>query len=269
MLVFQFQWILVLFGLDAFSSLIQVHFDTYISKYYSTESEYPINQDNDSFLFKIQALNKFLCLRMCSMNESCVYVIFLKKQCLFYPFDESFNLSSSSSKKIFEKKNFGFQEKLVSGPDQNISHVSCLNNSYYWSLNTNSCVLCQTGFIKYKEFPFSCYHNKAGLRNFIQSKSYCESMNSFLLRPKTQNERFFFIKKFTYRDFFVDSFITSLGEIYKWSDGSNVIGFDVGQPNNYYGLRNLVQDSLMILPNGYLNDASGKNNYSITICQHN
>ncbi|CAF0899895.1 unnamed protein product [Brachionus calyciflorus] len=206
---------------------------------------------------------------MCSMDESCVYVSFIKNECLLNSFDENFNFSSSSGKKVFQKKNFGFQEKAISGPDQNISNVSCLNNSYLWSHNTNSCVLCKAGFIKYEEFPFSCYHNKVGLRNFIESKSYCESMNSFLLRPKTENERFFFIKKFPYRDFFVDSFITSLGQIYKWSDGSIVFGFDVWQPNNYDGKGNLVQDSLMILSNGYLNDASGKNNYSITICQHN
>ncbi|CAF0899913.1 unnamed protein product [Brachionus calyciflorus] len=259
--MFFFQYILAIFGFLAFSSSVQVHFDSYLVKYYNII-------DDRSLLLKIQTLNKFSCLQMCSIESNCVFVNFEKKECILYSYDQTFNLSLSSDRKIYQKKNFDFREKVIPNKNQK-SYDLCLNNSEYWSLNTNSCVPCKTGFIKYPELPFNCYHYTTGSRIFTESKSYCQSKSGVLFRPKTRNESYFYTERFAGKLVNVDSSITSLGEKFKWPDGSDVVGFDVGQPNNFGGNGNLAENCLEIRSNGLLNDAPDNKYYNLTICQLN
>ncbi|CAF0949742.1 unnamed protein product [Brachionus calyciflorus] len=244
--MFFFHYILAILGFITFSNSVQVHFDTYLVKYYNII-------DKRSLLLKIQTLNKFSCMQLCSMESNCVYVNFKKKECILYSYDQTFNLSLSSQKIIYQKKNFDFQEKVIPNKNQK-SYDLCLNNSEYWSLNTNSCVPCKTG---------------TGSRNFAESKTYCQSKGGVLFRPKTQNERYFYTQKFAGKLVNVDSSITSLGQKFKWPDGFDVSGFDIDQPNNYGGNGILVENCLEIRRNGFLNDAPENKFYDLTICEQN
>ncbi|CAF0860393.1 unnamed protein product [Brachionus calyciflorus] len=130
---------------------------------------------------------------------------------------------------------------------------NCSNNSVYWSLRTNSCLSCKTGFMKYSDMPNFCYRIESRWENFDDSKIYCESLGAFLFRPKTQKEREFFANTFFNSYVFVDSRITSVRQTYKWPDGSYVCGFDNFQPDN---LLTLSESVLEIRANGKFNDLS-------------
>ncbi|CAF0714010.1 unnamed protein product [Brachionus calyciflorus] len=126
---------------------------------------------------------------------------------------------------------------------------------------SNSCKPCKPGFIKYSEIPFLCYHSQSEAKNLFASKSYCESLNGFLFRPKTKIERIFFAQKFPSKVAFVDSTITAAGQLYKWPDGSTAVGFDNGQPDYYLG----IEFALMIRSNGYFNDVQFNDIFDLTI----
>ncbi|CAF0899969.1 unnamed protein product [Brachionus calyciflorus] len=175
--------------------VFQVHFDTYLVKYYNII-------DDSSLLLKTQTLNKFSCMQLCSMESSCVYVKFEKKECIMYSYNQTFNLSLSSDRIIYQKKNFNFQER---DSNENLLHDTCLNSSHFWSINFNSCIPCKPGFNKYSELPFNFYHNGTVSKNFSESRLYCQSKGGVLFRPITQNERYFF-KDFQIKH--VDSSIT-------------------------------------------------------------
>ncbi|CAF1039264.1 unnamed protein product [Brachionus calyciflorus] len=224
---------------------------------------------NDSLILQEIILNKYLCLHKCLIDSYCLYVKYEGKTCSLYNQDAKNNLVSSYDSLIYQKSNYDFETNIIMEPvTENDRSISCLNKSHYWSLKTNSCIPCKTGFISYSELPFSCYHSQLGWRFFSASKSHCELIGGFLFRPKTQNERFFFTRKFPYKIVYVDSNITSLGKKFKWTDGSDVVGFGTGEPNNARYPWSLIEGCLEIRSNGMFNDVSCFTYYYLTICQH-
>ncbi|CAF0899951.1 unnamed protein product [Brachionus calyciflorus] len=211
---------------------------------------------------------KYSCLQMCSIDSSCAYVFFEKRDCILYSIDAFNNLSLSSDKIIYQKMNFEFQEKLTLDLNQSLFDFECLNSTNFWSLKTNSCLPCRTGFIKYSELPFTCYHNQTDWKNFAESKSYCKSKGGGLFRPKTKNERYFFTQRFPNKTANVYSTITYVGQKFKWPDGSDVVGFGRGEPNNYNSKSIFKEGCLIIRSDGFFNDISCGKYSSLTICQH-
>ncbi|CAF0964281.1 unnamed protein product [Brachionus calyciflorus] len=224
----------------------------------------------DSLIFQEILIDKFLCLQKCSIDPYCLYIQYEGNNCSLYSEDATNKLVFSNDKIIYQKSNYENQPKLVM-ENQNYWNVSCINSTYYWSSNTSSCKSCKTGFIKYSELPFNCYHNQTGWRNFTESKSYCQSKGGVLFRPKTENERSFLYRRFPsifpFLRVSVDSTITSVGQEFKWPDGSNVVGFEF-QPNNWLGSESFLnEDCLELLHNGYFNDIPCSFSYGLTICQ--
>ncbi|CAF0855725.1 unnamed protein product [Brachionus calyciflorus] len=206
---------------------------------------------------------------MCSMDFSCAYAFYEGNECILFNIDGELELSRSNEKIIYQKVNFEFQKKLTLDSSEILANFECFNSSEYWSLKTNSCLPCKPGFIKYSVLSFNCYHSRTELKNFIQSKSYCESMGGVLFRPKTLNERYFFIQIFPNKTVNVDSTIKSVGEIFKWLDGSDVVGFRFGEPNNLFGSKTILKEACIELrSNGYFYDIPCSNSYFLTICQH-
>ncbi|CAF1079611.1 unnamed protein product [Brachionus calyciflorus] len=225
-------------------------------------------KDNNSLILNITNRNKFICLQKCLMISYCLYVQYERNNCSLYTQDAlKNNLNSTSVKTVYEKKKFNFQEGDTDNINQIESNGTCLNSSEFWSLKTNSCKPCISGFLKYSEISFLCYHIQTGLKNFSGSKLYCQSKGGILFRPKTQNERYLFVQKFPLKTAFVDSQIKIRGEIYKWPDGKSVIGFSPLEPN-YGPIFSLMENSLIISANGFFSDVSGNNNYDLTICQY-
>ncbi|CAF1135507.1 unnamed protein product [Brachionus calyciflorus] len=173
------------------------------------------------------------------MDKQCYYVKYEKRECSLFTEQAEIKTYLLSEKTIYEKT------------VQNVMIEECSNSTTYWSLSTNSCLRCKTGFIKYSEMQNFCFHDDWELRNFDESKTYCESKGAFLFRPKTQKERLFFTQKFPNFRVFVDSRITSSGEQYKWPGGSYVCGFSNRQPDN---LLTLLESVLEIVSSGKFND---------------
>ncbi|CAF0860374.1 unnamed protein product [Brachionus calyciflorus] len=209
--------------------------------------------------------NKFFCLQACLMDSQCHYAKYEKKECSLYK-HTNIDIFLLGDKTIYQKN---MDEDIGMITYQNVLSEKCSNSYEYWSLNTNSCLLCKTGFMKYSELPNFCYLNESAKRNFNESKSYCESKGAFLFTPKTQIEREFFSRRFPNLRAFVDSRISSVGDTYTWPDGSYVFGFDNSQPDNYYHtVGYLLENSLEIWSNGNFNDISSGFQNSPTICQH-
>ncbi|CAF1021883.1 unnamed protein product [Brachionus calyciflorus] len=226
-------------------------------------------RDNNSLILNITKMNKFICLKKCLIISYCLYVRYERNDCSLYTKDAiKNNLNSTNVKTVYEKKKFNFQEEEAGNSNQIESNGTCLNSSEFWSLKTNSCKPCLSGFFKLSEIPFLCYHSQTGLKTFSGSKLYCQSKGGVLFRPKTQNERYLFVQKFPLKTAFVDSQITIRGEIYKWPDGKIVSGFSSLEPNNGQMFFSLMENSLIIGTNGLFSDVSGNNNYDLTICQY-
>ncbi|CAF0732058.1 unnamed protein product [Brachionus calyciflorus] len=222
---------------------------------------------NDSLILQDILLNKFLCLQKCLIDTYCLYASYDTLTCSLYSQDALNDHVSSNDKIIYQKSNYELKKKLEMEPFTHSDPVmSCSNSSHFWSQSTNLCTPCKTGFIKYSELPYNCYHSGKGSRNFDKSKSYCQSKGGVLFRPKTQNERFFYIKKFPSKITFVNSTITNVGQIFKWPDGSNVVGFGKGEPNNM-GSKKLIEGCLELRSTGYFNDGACSNSYDLIICQ--
>ncbi|CAF0875257.1 unnamed protein product [Brachionus calyciflorus] len=231
--------------------------------------------DNNSLLFKEFIKNKFFCLQACLMDIQCYYAKYDKNECSLFTIEAKIDPISLSDKKIYQKIiNELLDEDIGMLPIQNLFLENCSNMDVYWSLTTNSCLPCKTGFMKYSEYPNICYHNVSEWKSFDESKTYCESKDAFLLRPKTKKERIFFAQKFPNLRAFVDSKITSVGKKYKWPDGSYVFGFSFWQPDNWQPFKPrrwwiLWENFLEILSNGNFNDVSINHKNELTICQHN
>ncbi|CAF0741190.1 unnamed protein product [Brachionus calyciflorus] len=220
-------------------------------------------------MLKITLLDKFFCLQICSMNSDCAYAFYEGNECVLFNIDFEYDYSLSNDKIIYQKVNFELQEQLAIDLNQNLLVFECVDSSHFWSLNTNSCEICKIGFVKYSELPFNCYHYATGSKNYAGSKSYCQSKGGVLFRPKTQNERFFFIQRFPFKTTLIDSKITNLGEKFKWPDGSDVIGFGKGEPNNLMYTWLLKEDCLELRSTGFFNDVPCNTYNDLTICQHN
>ncbi|CAF1105772.1 unnamed protein product [Brachionus calyciflorus] len=223
--------------------------------------------NNNSLILQMTTGNKFLCLQKCSINSYCLYAQYETYNCNLYAQNAKNNLISSIDKKVYEKKNFIFQEEQSDNSNQNVSYGTCSNSSEFWSLKTNSCEPCKPEFVKYSEVPFLCYHHTGG-QTFPQSKSYCITKGGVLFMPKTKHERDFFGKIFPGKKAYVNSMITKRGEKFKWPDGTNVFGFDWNQPNNFGWPWSLNENCLMINWNGFLHDVPDNRIFDLTICQH-
>ncbi|CAF0964319.1 unnamed protein product [Brachionus calyciflorus] len=232
---------------------------------------------NDSLIFQEIIVNKFLCLQKCSIDPYCLYTQYEVNTCSLYSEDAMNKLVSSNDKIIYQKSNYEFQEKIIMESNiQSDLSISCLNSSYFSSIKTNSCLPCKTGFIKYSELPFNCYHYEKGLRNYVDSKSYCKSSGGVLFTPQTQNERYFLTQRFSdefpilfrFISVNVNSSITRVEEKFKWPDGSDVVGFSKGEPNNLFGSKSYLREGcLEIRFNAYFYDIPCSNSYLLTICQ--
>ncbi|CAF0714008.1 unnamed protein product [Brachionus calyciflorus] len=187
--------------------------------------------DDNSTILSSRITTKLSCLQTCLENFYCMYAKYEGEICSLYLHDAFDFLGSSNNKIIYKKNIFEYQQEFNTDLYQNFSNQECLNTTEFWSLGKNSCQPCKPG-------------------------------------PKTKHERDFFIQKFPSQKAYVDSTITKLGQIFKWPDGSNVVGFEKGQPNNYHHASILKEKHVEIRSNGYFNDVSGRNNYSLTICQH-
>ncbi|CAF1067695.1 unnamed protein product [Brachionus calyciflorus] len=257
----------LIFGLGFFINKI---LSTYSNIFNSTffEKKYTITV-NDSLIFQEILIDKFFCLQKCSIDFNCLYAHYESNICSLYSEEALNNLVSSNDKIIYQKNNYDLQSLVLMRPIiQSDSNVSCINNTYFWSSNKSSCVPCKPNFFKQSELPFSCYHSQTGLKNFTESKSYCQSKGGFLFRPKTKNERYVYIQKFPSEIIFVDSTITSVGQKFKWPDGSNVVGFGMREPNNQGSTTDLREGCLELRSTGFFNDGSCSNHFNLTICQH-
>ena len=95
-------------------------------------------------------------------------------------------------------------------------------NDFNYSLNhsrlneTDTCKPCMDGFSTLNNYPFNCYKVDV-IRNFSSAKLYCNSLISYLWRPKTLTEL-----NLKSQGSWVDSIINYVGEPYVWPDGSKL-----------------------------------------------
>ncbi|CAF1029006.1 unnamed protein product [Brachionus calyciflorus] len=232
------------------NQILFINSDQLSSRFRALNYQIPI--DSRLIYNNSEIKNKFFCLQTCLMDTQCDYAKYEKKECSLYAKQGNINTNLLSEKIIYQK---AIENELIR---------ECSGNTTYWSLRTNTCLPCKTGFINYSEMPNFCYLIESRWENFDDSKAYCESLGAFLFRPKTQKEREFFNL-----NAFVDSRITSVGQRYKWPDGSYVCAFYNNQPDNFGNSGNsLIESVLEIWPSGKFNDAPSTKVINQTICQH-
>ncbi|RNA41830.1 hypothetical protein BpHYR1_040025 [Brachionus plicatilis] len=166
--------------------------------------------------------NRVLCIVKCLDRKECNQLYFNREtqKCILF--------SGFSTKNNLVTKQSALLAKVFT---QN-SSSECIKETEYWSIKMNSCLPCPVTFKRYSLNSFSCYHMSQNDMKFFEAKSYCEEKSAFLPRPKTSNERELIRYLSNNTKTWVDSFIDSLGEVYKWGDGTNVTGFKNGQPGN-------------------------------------
>ncbi|RNA19946.1 crumbs -like protein [Brachionus plicatilis] len=125
--------------------------------------------------------------------------------------------------------------------EKNINSYSCPNDNYRLN-ETDSCKPCMTGFTTLNNYPFNCYKID-GNRTFDSAKLFCQSLNSFLWRPKTLTEQNIYNTHWRW----AESKITYVGQPYVWPDGSKVYGMANGEPENR-GENKYLHENVLMLP---------------------
>ncbi|CAF0841231.1 unnamed protein product [Brachionus calyciflorus] len=251
-------------GLVFLDIILLIH-STPLSSVFLTETL--IIFDNESLILQLTTSNKFLCLQACMIESDCLYAHFDYMNCNLYTQHEKNILQMfKNNETMYVKTNIELNEKLKINDTE--SNYTSLNSSVFWSFKTNSFLSCRPGFQKYKQVSYLCYHSLTDKKTFTESREYCKLGNATLFEPKTENERYFFSQNFWSKNAYVNSVITYKGETYKWPNGSIVMGFAHGQPNNHNSNGKLTKNCLEIHSNGYLNDVSCDKINHITICQH-
>ncbi|CAF1009150.1 unnamed protein product [Brachionus calyciflorus] len=230
-------------GFVSFTNSIDLKSDTFLVKNV-------IITDINSMIIQAYRMNKFHCFQTCLSDPYCFYVKYEGKKCSFFTQYAQIQLDPSSEKIIYQKNN--------------LEPKTCLkNSSVFWSLKKNACLPCLPAFIKYSESPHYCYHSQSVERNFFQTNSYCQSKGGFIYTPKAQNERNPF-KHILDKSAFVNSTVTTLGEIFKWPDGSVVTGFtNSKEPDHLFPI-----ECCLGIINGLVFDLPCDMTRGLTICQH-
>ncbi|RNA43630.1 hypothetical protein BpHYR1_015135 [Brachionus plicatilis] len=154
--------------------------------------------------------------------------------------------------KVVFRKKFIIDSPCING-------ANCVNKLN--GLNeTDSCKPCMTGFTTFNSYPFNCY-KQDGNRKYESAKLFCQSLNSFLWRPKTLTE-LNFLNDLTW----AESKITYVGQPFVWPDGSIVYNFDENEPNNSGGDISSLRENAAVSQDSMLVDSNFENEF-LTLCQ--
>lgn len=138
-------------------------------------------------------------------------------------------------------------------------------DSEYFSVKFNAYLPCPKNFKKFNQNPNACYHISGLREKFFPARNYCQNMNSFLPRPKDLIQRQL-VESFEDTDphIWVDSFITSLNEEFKWGDGSSInVTIEI---NNLGGDSMILEQQALVLKDSNLFDYEEEYN-AMVICQ--
>lgn len=197
---------------------------------------------------------RIFCLAKCANNTECNQAIFNyeTKNC-------SLNSGYISDSNILTSKN-----RLYTKIYESKQQSECVSDFEYWSKKINACIPCPKGFTRASSNPFACFHVSNTLRKFFDAKVYCEQIGSFLPRPNSTIERQTLANFDQVNYIWVDSYITRVGQQYRWGDGSSIFGSL--QINNYGGGSRVLRQDALGLRGSSIFDNSNQSN-SRVICQ--
>ncbi|RNA16161.1 aggrecan core isoform X1 [Brachionus plicatilis] len=231
-------------------------------------------------------LSKIICFSQCLRNEFCSFVVYKNSICSLHTEYALSRLVLDTNVKVVFQKKFIF-DHCISSPcmnsatcvnkldeyvclcddgffgtncEKNISSYSCPADNYRLN-ETDSCKPCMTGFTTLNNYPFNCYKID-GNRTFESAKLFCQSLNSFLWRPKTLTERNIYNPHWRW----AESKITYVGQPYVWPDGSKVYGMANGEPENM-GENKYLHENVLMLPHVSVFCDFNSQHEFLTICQ--
>ncbi|RNA19947.1 neurocan core [Brachionus plicatilis] len=219
-------------------------------------------------------LSKIICFRQCLRNEFCSFVVFQNNICSLHTKYALSRLVVVTNMKVVFQKKFIIDSPCINGAncvnklngylcickngffgtncEKNISSYSCPTDNYRLN-ETDSCKPCMAGFTTFNSYPFNCY-KLDGNRNYESAKLFCQSLNSFLWRPKTLTE-LNFLNDLTW----AESKITYVGQPFVWPDGSIVYNFDENEPNNSGGGISSLRENASVSQDSMLVDSNFEN----------
>ncbi|RNA41525.1 hypothetical protein BpHYR1_032094 [Brachionus plicatilis] len=227
-------------------------------------------------------LSKNICFSRCLRNEFCSFVVYTNDVCSLHTEYALNRLVVDTNMKVVFRKKFIIDSSCMNGAtcvnkldeyvclcgdgffgtncEKNINSYSCPTDNYRLN-ETDSCKPCMTGFTTFNSYPFNCY-KLDGNKNYESAKLFCQSLNSFLWRPKTLTERNIFKQHWPW----AESKITYVGQPFVWPDGSKVYGIRDGEPNNIGGNIYLLNENALMPHDSFFGDSSDQSEF-LTICQ--